>query len=318
MTTVVSGSPRLADDAPPSPSPNPAGAAAARPASPPRSAPVDRADRRRDVDQPRRPRGLARADAPGTTTRPGVARRVVARAAGAGCRARRTSPNARRAQPTQRRRRALAPAHDEVGQAVGVRARVELGGAVDRRHGRRAVGVGEGRAGPAAISSSSALGLAGVDDPVALAAAQVEADVALVVGGMGEGARRRPVDAAQLEPRGELERQRGRAARRRRAPAARRASRRAGARSRRPPSPSSSGPPASTAREHLRQQVGAARVDVHADRRGDDHVGAGGQRARARAPNAVVDRGVDVVERAPEQPARAGRRRASSCERSQN
>ncbi len=55
--------------------------------------------------------------------------------------------------------------------------------------------------------------------------------------------------------------------------------------------------------EHRRQQVGAARVDVHPDRGGDDHVGAGGQR-REHPPEGRVDRRVDVVERGREQPAR--------------
>ena len=59
---------------------------------------------------------------------------------------------------------------------------------------------------PVAMRIEQLVRRVGVDDAVALAAAEVQAHVALVVGGMREGLRLRPVHAAQLQARGELER----------------------------------------------------------------------------------------------------------------
>ena len=135
---------------------------------------------------------------------PGVAGRVVARAPAAGAAAQHVA-EARRVHAGQRRRRPLAPLHDEVGELVGARAGVVLGDAVDARDGGRAVGIGErGQAG--GDRGQQRVGLGRVDDPVALAAAQVQADVALVVGGVTERRGLRPVDPAQLQARGQLER----------------------------------------------------------------------------------------------------------------
>ena len=155
----------------------------------------DLAHRRRDVHQPRRARGLGEsARRPGDDHRPGVPgvwlperpepAPVAAHLA-----------EARRAQRRERGRGALGPADDEVGQPLGVSARVELGGAHDRRRPAGAPSGSAKVARPAAISSQQRVGLARVDDPVALAAAQVEPHVALVVGRVGEGAGRRPVES---------------------------------------------------------------------------------------------------------------------------
>ena len=57
--------------------------------------------------------------------------------------------------------------------------------------------------------------------------------------------------------------------------------------------------------EHLGQHVGAARVDVHADRRDEHHVGLLGQRVE-HALQRDVDGRVDVVEGAAEHACRGG------------
>ena len=99
----------------------------------------------------------------------------------------RSSPRAVAARGAQRTTRS--------GRRSAWRARVEL-----RRRGspRSTAGAPSGSANvasPAAISSPSSSASRRIDDPVALAAAQVEPHVALVVGRVGEGARRVPVDA---------------------------------------------------------------------------------------------------------------------------
>ena len=172
-----------------------------------------------------------------------------------------------------------------------------LGDAVDARDGGRAVGIAErGQAG--GDRGEQLVGLGGVDDPVALATAQVQAHVALVVGRMAERRRLRPVDPAQLQARGELERHAiGQRLRDRAARAAR--DRRAQA----PDRPGRAGAvggqraAAQHRLEHLRQQVGPRAVDVHPDGRGDDHVAVAGQRGE-HAPERGVDLHVDVLQRA--------------------
>ena len=82
---------------------------------------------------------------------------------------------------------AVGPADDQIGQLVGAVARAELvGDAVDGPDRRATVQIGEACVMPAAISSISARRPRAVDDPVALAAPQVEPDVALVLGRVGE------------------------------------------------------------------------------------------------------------------------------------
>ena len=147
---------------------------------------------------------------------------------------------------------------------------------------------------PAPISSSSASTALGLDDAVALASAQVQAHVTVVVAGEREGPRPAPVDTAEVEPRGQLDRDAvGQA------PAAIRARRPVGTRERsrqiEPPSPFAdrrTRPAGEHGVEHAGQQVGPARVLLHPERRDDDHVGVVGQGVEDRA-EALVEPFVD-------------------------
>ena len=112
---------------------------------------------------------------------------------------------ARRAHRRQACRRTLRPAHREVGQALGLCARVT---ARPRARSRRPRRPRRGhRTSPGRRRSRrSGRRHCRRDDPVALSALEVESDVALVVGRMAEGARARPIDPSQLEAGRKIER----------------------------------------------------------------------------------------------------------------
>ena len=91
------------------------------------------------------------------------------------------------------------------GGRTGCRGRIHVGDAGDRLDGGLAVEVRECEQAAGDLFEEG-VGVLGCDDAVTLAAPQVEAHVALVLGRVREGPGGAPVDAAQLEVGGEVER----------------------------------------------------------------------------------------------------------------
>ena len=90
--------------------------------------------------------------------------------------------------------RTVAPPHDEVRQPACALARIELLDTLDRGHRGRAVGIAELREAQADLLDQG-LDVRVAQDPVALPAGAVQADVSLVVGRMGEGGNAGEIDA---------------------------------------------------------------------------------------------------------------------------
>ena len=215
---------------------------------------------------------------------------------------------ARPLDPAERRRRdglkprgrRLAPADEQVGQQSQgrcVRPDDALGG-IDPGHALRPVLVAETEQ-PLGDLPTELVRFRRVDDPITLPAAEVEPDLTVMVARDDERLRLAPVDTGDARSRHDRPRERrpegagDHSTRRRRHSGAQTPERDAG-RSLRGHRALDHG------REHLAQEVGPARVGLHARRCNHDQVGVLGQRAQY-AVELAIDRVVHVRQRRQQQ-----------------